>query len=178
MYTGPPVSGSASVATGPPSISSARRALSPSVIDLHGAPSVRVRLGRHRVPKHLVSPPRYLLIKLGKLLIVPDGDSMGGKLQRLAGKVIPLRDVTPRPVNDRLQLGNHGPLEGVRGRPAVGVQGPLEPRPQRALEGARDGYSDPVFAILEFEITGVGMLRSGHGYPFAYPEMRHMPMIY
>ena len=35
-------------------------------------------------PKHLVSPPHYLLIKLGRLLIVPDGDSMGGKLQRLA----------------------------------------------------------------------------------------------
>ena len=55
-----------------------------------GAASVRVRLGRHRVPKHLVSPPRYLLIKLGKLLIVPDGDPMGGKLQRLPGQVSPL----------------------------------------------------------------------------------------
>jgi hypothetical protein len=122
----------------------------PRVIDVHGATSVRVRLGRHRIPEHLVSPPRYLLIKLGKLLIVPDGDPMGGKLQRLAGQVIPLRDVTPCPVNDRLQLGNHGPLEGVRGRPAVGLQGPLELGPQLALEGARNSYSDPVFAILEF----------------------------
>jgi hypothetical protein len=64
--------------------------------------------------------------------------------------VIPLSDATPFPVNDRLQLGNHGPLEGVRGCPAVGVQGPLELRPKLALEGARDGYSDPVFAVLEF----------------------------
>jgi hypothetical protein len=38
------------------------------------------------------------------------------------------------------------------------------------LEGARDGYSDPVFAILEFEITGVGMFRSGHG--FRVPRLR------
>jgi hypothetical protein len=29
-------------------------------------------------------------------------------------------------------------------------QGPLELRPQLALEGARNGYGDPVFAILEF----------------------------
>ena len=111
--------------------------------EVHGAASVRVRLGRYRVAKHLLSPPHYILIKLGKLLIVPDGDPMGGKLQRLPGQVIPLRDVTPCPVNDRFQLGNHGPLQGVRGRPAVGVQGSLELGPQLALEGARDRYSDP-----------------------------------
>jgi hypothetical protein len=100
---------------------------------------VRVRLGRYRVPKHLVSPPRDLLIKLGMLLIVPDGDLMCGKLQRLAGQVIPLRDVTACPVNDRLQLGNDGPLEGVRGPPAAVFRGLLSfvpSLPWRARETA------------------------------------------
>ena len=150
--------------TGPP-------ALSPCVIDVHGTASVRVRRGRYRVSKHLVSPPHYLLIKLGKLLIVPDGDPMGGKLQRLAGQVIPLRDVTPCPVNDRLQLGNHGPLEGVRGRPAVGVQGPLELRPQLAL-GARETATVTLYLPFLVRDNGCRHASVWPWVPFRVPRLR------